>query len=404
MKIALVSQEYPPETARGGIGSQTYIKAQGLSGLGHQVYVISRSLDSKRHERIDGNICVIRVPGLEDYIHEMTDPVQWITNSLVVSVEIEAVNKRIGLDLIDFPEWGAEGYIYLLNRTEWNRIPSVVQLHGPLAMFAHTMGWPEMDSEFYRVGTHMEATCVKLADAVYSSSKCSDRWIRSAYEFSGKDTPVIHSGVDTAVFSPRMIPKDDRPTIIFVGKAVLNKGVNELIEAAASLSLDFKGLRLRMVGSIEDSSKKKFYEKVDKLGAPGLLDLPGFIPKEDLPGELSRAHIFASPSYYEGGPGFVFLEAMACGLPVVGCSGSGIDEIVTSGENGILVPPRDTEALKQALKKILEDRKLREDMGRNAFNYISREADSRHCLKRLENFYNSVLQAGTTDLKVAKYD
>ena len=49
------------------------------------------------------------------------------------------------LDLIDFPEYGGEGYIYLLNRTEWDRVPVVLHLHGPLVMFAHTMGWPELD-------------------------------------------------------------------------------------------------------------------------------------------------------------------------------------------------------------------------------------------------------------------
>ena len=57
MIIVLVSQEYPPETARGGIGSQTYVKAHGLAGFGHEVYVISRSTDDKRHEKKRWRIC-----------------------------------------------------------------------------------------------------------------------------------------------------------------------------------------------------------------------------------------------------------------------------------------------------------------------------------------------------------
>ncbi|MDQ3842595.1 MAG: glycosyltransferase, partial [Bacteroidota bacterium] len=118
MKIALVSQEYPPETAQGGIGSQTYAKAQGLSRLGHQVFVIARSVDGERRENRDGNICVIRIPDMEDRFSEMSDIVYWITRSVVVAAEIEALHKRIGLDIIDFPEWAAEAYVYLLNRTE----------------------------------------------------------------------------------------------------------------------------------------------------------------------------------------------------------------------------------------------------------------------------------------------
>ena len=52
LRIALVSQEYPPETAKGGIGSQTFLKAHGLAALGHEVHVISRSADGKFSERI----------------------------------------------------------------------------------------------------------------------------------------------------------------------------------------------------------------------------------------------------------------------------------------------------------------------------------------------------------------
>src|SRR5688500_6724108 len=119
MKIALVSQEYPPETARGGIGSQTLIKARGLSQRGHEIYVISRSIDDRRHESADGNIRIIRIPGLDTVLPEMTIPVQWLTHSLAVAAELEDLNKKVGLDLIDFPEWAAEGYAYLLNSEEW---------------------------------------------------------------------------------------------------------------------------------------------------------------------------------------------------------------------------------------------------------------------------------------------
>ena len=181
MRIALVSQEYPLETAWGGIASQTFAKANGLAEMGHNVWVISRSLIDDRYERIDGNVTVIRAPGFESRLAEMTDAVQWLTNSIEVAVEIDSLNKSVGLDIIDFPEWGAEGYAWLLNRTEWNRIPTVIHLHGPLVMLAHTINYPEPDSEFYRVGSHMEGTCIRMADAVYSSSRCSAEWVDKYY-------------------------------------------------------------------------------------------------------------------------------------------------------------------------------------------------------------------------------
>ncbi len=392
MKIALVSQEYPPETARGGIGSQTYTKAHGLAKLGHEVFVISRSIDAHRHENKKGNITVIRIPGMENSLPEMTDIVQWITHSVVISIEIEALHKSRGLDIIDFPEWAGEGYTYLLNRTEWNTIPTAIQLHGPLVMFSNTIGWPEINSEFYKVGTHMESTCVQLSDAVYSSSECSARWIRKYYNYKKENIPVIHLGVDTIKFSPQKIAKADHPTVIFIGKLVANKGIEELIESVSNLVIEFPDLQLNIIGTGEEKYIQRLKEKAKSLGTEKMLLFRGFIDKASLPNELSHAHIFAAPSYYEGGPGFVYLEAMACGLPVIGCSGSGLDEIIQQEVNGMLVPPKDVVALTNTFSKMLKDHKFSEQMGMNARDYILNECDSDQCLKKLENFYYSVIK------------
>lgn len=392
MRIALVSQEYPPETARGGIGSQTYMKAVGLTALGHEVYVISRSIDMERHEKMDGNICIIRIPGMEDKLPEMTEIVEWLLHSVVVAAEIDALHKRKKLDIIDFPEWAAEGYVYLLNRKVWNSIPVVIQLHGPLVMFAHAMEWPALNTEFYRVGTQMEATTVQLADAVYSSSECSAQWIRSHYHPRIENIPVIHLGVDTSTFIPRPSLKNERPTIIFVGKIVPNKGVEELVEACAGLLKSFPDLQLCLAGSGDESLLNKLKQKALQSNGASFLELKGYVKKEDLPAELARASVFASPSWYEGGPGFVFLEAMSCGLPVIGCSGSGIDEIVTNGVNGLLVPPKNSKALEEALLKILSNSQLMETMGANARNYVMKECDNHDCLKKLESFYLEVVK------------
>ncbi len=375
------------------IGSQTYAKAMGLSSLGHEIYVISRSIDSQRHEKTDGGIVIIRVPGMEDVLPEMTDTVAWITNSVVVAAEIEALNDRVGIDLIDFPEWGAEGYVYLLNRLPWKRIPAVIHLHGPLVMLAHTIGWPEKESSFYKVGCNMEATCVQLAEAVYSSSECSAQWINKYYEPKKKEIPIIHLGINTDLFKPLTEAKNERPTIVFAGKLVKNKGIEELVEAAAALAREIPDLQLNIIGTGQENYIKSLIEKANNLGAPSLLNLLGYISSEMLPLEFSKGHVFCAPSYYEGGPGFVYLEAMACGLPVIGCSGSGVEEIVTPGINGFLVPPRDTDSLTKELRKLLTDKKLADEMGKNGREYILREAESTSCLKKLEAFYYSVLES-----------
>lgn len=397
MKIALVSQEYFPETARGGIGTQTFMKAMGLASLGHEIFIISRSITDKRAEHKDGNIHEICVPGMENIIPEMTDIVQWLTNSTVVAAEIEALHQRVGLDIIDFPEWSAEGYVYLLNRTSWKSIPTVIQLHGPLIMFANTMCWPDKDSVFYRVGSNMEATCLQLADAVYSSSEYSSQWVRTHYHKNIEQIPVIHTGIDIEKFAPRPNIKNDTLTLIFTGKIVRNKGVEELVDAACTLAKTFPGLRLKLLGRGEETLINKLKEKAEKC-TPGLLEISGFIKKDALPEELSKADIFVAPSWFEGGPGFVYLEAMACGLPVIACSGSGVEEIIISGENGILVPPKDVTALTKALYGLLSDKVLRNKLGNKAREYVIKNANSKECLKKLEALYYSVLKSRHTEM------
>jgi glycosyltransferase involved in cell wall biosynthesis len=390
MRIALVSQEYPPDTAGGGLSSQTFMKAHGLAALGHEIHVISRSATRERSERSDSGIHVTRIAGLDSRMAVYTEVADWLTYSTEVAAAVAALHARTPIDVVDIPEWGAEGYVHLLNRTEWNDIPTAIHLHGPLVMFAHTMGWPEKDSEFYRVGTAMEATCVRLADAAISSSRCSADWCTKHYSPKHGRIPILHTGVDTGLFAPSGVPKSKRPTIVFAGKLVRNKGVRLLVEAVCRLVEEFPELHLRLLGRGEPAIIAELQDIARPAGRSDLLDLPGFVERAELPGELSRAHVFAAPSQYEGGPGFVYLEAMACGLPVIACAGSGAAEVVRHGENGLLVPPQDVDALTAALRSLLKDGALRQAMGENARRFVIAEADSDACLKKLESFYAAV--------------
>lgn len=390
MRIAFVSQEYPPETAHGGIGAQTYLKAHGMASLGHEVVVVSHSADNTRRETWDGPVRVIRIPGYDRRLPIHTEPVRWLTYSAEAAAAVAALHNETPLDIVDFPEYGAEGFVHLLNQAEWSHIPTVVHVHGPLAMLAHTIGWPELDSELYRVGAEMERTCLRLADAVFSSSRCSADWCARQYGLDLAQVPILHTGVDTDLFRPLAAPKANRPTIVFAGRIAASKGVETLLEAALCLAAEWPDLHLRMLGRGDPSLMAKLQAQAQASGWPDLLDLAGFVPREALPAQLNRAHVFAAPSWYEGGPGFVYLEAMACGLPVIACSGSGAAEVVQHDETGLLVAPRDVDGLVDALRRLLAEPAERAAMGQRARSYVLREADSRHCLRRMEAFYSAV--------------
>ncbi len=390
MKIALVSQEYPPVKGHGGIGTQTYMRAHGLANLGHEVFVISHSEDSESHTFMDNAVHVFRIPGIDHRLTIYSDAVRWLSYSTEVAIAVHKIHSETPLDIVVFPEWGGEGYIHLLNQTEWNHIPTVVHIHGPLVMFTHTMNWPDINSEFYKVGSLMERTSLHLANAVSASNACSLDWCVRHYGMNASEIPILYTGIDTSLFYPRDVIKEERPTIIFVGSIRRNKGVDLLVKASCILTKDYPDLQLRILGKGDPSLINELVNITIEAGVPNLLQLPGFIRREELPFQLSRADFFAGPSFYEGGPGNVYLEAMACGIPIIACSGSGIDGIVTTMENGILIPPKNLQALIDALRTLLENPDLCNTLGRNAKEYVLREADSKICIKRLEAFYKSV--------------
>jgi glycosyltransferase involved in cell wall biosynthesis len=389
MRIALVSQEYPP-APHGGLGTQTRCKAQGLTERGHDVCVVTVSSDGERRDERDGSINMVRLPGSQAHFEAHTDAAQWIAQSVSVAAALQQLHARRPLDLVDFAEWGSEGYAFLLNRTPWNYIPAVIQLHGPLVMLAHTIDWPSRDSDFYRVGVHMEGTCLRLADAIFSSSRCSVEWCARQYGVDAAQIPILHTGVETGHFRPLKVAKASRPTIVFVGKLVQNKGAEVLAEAACRLADEIPDLRLQVIGGGEGHVWERIRHSVQSSGHADLVERTGFVDRSQLPEYLSRAHVFAAPSVYEGGPGFVYLEAMACGLPAIACEGSGAAEVIASGENGFLVPPNDVETLTSVLRRLLSDEALQSDLGRRARDYVEKHADTRDCLDRLESFYVEV--------------
>jgi glycosyltransferase involved in cell wall biosynthesis len=237
----------------------------------------------------------------------------------------------------------------------------------------------------------MEETCVRRADAVFSSSRCSAQWCERFHGLKGHAIPVIHTGVDSRTFRPRDVPNEERPTIIFVGKIERNKGVEVLVEAALRIAHQIPNLQICLVGRGNAELTSQLQRRAREAGYSELLQFIGFVDHGQLPLHLSRAHVFAAPSEYEGGPGFVYLEAMACGLPVVACSGSGNSEVIIPEENGLLVPPRDVDALAQALLRLMSQTDFRQKMGQQAREYVVREADRELCLRRLESFYTFVV-------------
>ena len=112
--------------------------------------------------------------------------------------------------------------------------------------------------------------------------------------------------------------------------------------------------------------------------------------REDISSILSAADIFVLPSLAEGQPR-VLLEAMAAGLPCVATRGLGLSEVITHERDGLLVPPRDSEALAQAINVLLSDKKLADKLGKAAA-VRAKDFDLPMMLDKLEGIYSELLR------------
>lgn len=188
---------------------------------------------------------------------------------------------------------------------------------------------------------------------------------------------VIGWGVDTNKFKPdceagrvwrrRYGIDGEEVVILFVGRVRASKGVFELIYAAKKLVTDpdLKDKIIRVVIAGKGPSSKEAAEMVHRLGIDKNVLQLGYIPHGEIHNVHNMADIFCLPSvprkYWQEQLGMVFLEAMACGKPVVSTLSGSIPEVV--GDAGVLVQPNDHLVLYEALKRLTNDPILRASLG-----------------------------------------
>lgn len=147
------------------------------------------------------------------------------------------------------------------------------------------------------------------------------------------------------------IPPHDGIRMLFLGKINTEKGVYDLIEAVAEQQDRYRG-RLKIeicgVGEVDEMQRRAKEAGVDDIIAYG-----GWVAGEEKARKLAECDAFILPSHFEGVP-VCILEAMSYGKPVIATRVGGIPDIITDGENGLLVPPSDRQALTKALDYVVD--------------------------------------------------
>lgn len=326
MRVDLLTKEYPPEIY-GGAGVHV---AELVHALRTDTEVQVRCFGEQRDEN---DVTSYSVPAS---LASANAALQ------TIGVDLAMANDCAGADVVHSHTWYANEAGRLAQILY--DIPHVVTAHSlePLRPWkAEQLGGG------YRLSSSIEKAAYEAADAVIAVSAGMRLDILRSYPGIAPDrVHVVHNGIDVESWRPtentelleRWGIDTTRPTIVFVGRITRQKGLPYLLAAAEQLSPD---IQLVLCAGAPDTPKilVEVQSAVAKLQAQrsGVIWIPDHLPRHELAAILTASTVFICPSIYEP-LGIVNLEAMACGIPVIGSATGGIPEVVVPGETGWLVP------------------------------------------------------------------
>lgn len=265
------------------------------------------------------------------------------------------------------------------------RIPIVSTCHGFISNNAKLSIYNKLDIIALRFMSAIVAVSNKIKDDLVKEG-INDRKIhvvQNAVELIADDMRLQQQRHS---IRRKYAIKDEEIVLGYVGRLSEEKGLKYLVEAASSLAQSDVSFRLLVIG---DGPQR---EEIKRLLQGTIVEkhvvFAGF--QKDVTGMLSAFDIFVLPSLTEG-TSMALLEAMVCGLPVVATAVGGTPKVIVSGQNGILVPAAEPEALVHAVLQLIEDEPLRNKLGNEAKKTIESDFSIKRWIGKVESIYSETI-------------
>ena len=223
----------------------------------------------------------------------------------------------------------------------------------------------------------------------------------TSYRITAKTLKVLGHGnvrgIDLERFDPSLpevrdaaakIRKEGVFTFIFIGRLVRDKGINELVSAFTELNREIPATRLILVGEQEPELDPLSPETLENISGCASIEAVGRL--NDVRPWLAASDALAFPSYREGFPNVV-IEAGAMGLPSIVTEINGSREIVSHGVNGVIIPPRDRDALLAAMRNMIGQREDTAKMATAARPMVAGRFEQSFVRKCLKDYYKEIL-------------
>jgi len=350
LSICVVTQQY--ESVFSGIGLYAQILITGLVADGHNVTIVA---PQNQIPHGTDSIRKVAVPAPQ----LASSQARWLSLSLYFARALSVLQGNTSFDLIHFTDaresllckWycPAIGDVQDAYATEANRI---------ILYRKYYQDWlPRWI--YYQFTKLCEARAYPRLQALIANSQYTASKVASQYSIVPERLFVcyktIHQEYWTRSLNLRTHIPSHPPRAIFVGGNLQRKGLPVLIAAVARLRNVISNLEVWVVGADKTATQMQILCR--EFGVSEQFRFWGWRSQQELIELYAQADVFVMPSFTEGF-GYVFLEAMAAGLPIIGSRAGGIAEIIENGINGILVNPGDVEDLALALELVLSNRDI----------------------------------------------
>lgn len=406
LHVLLVSYEFPPEMATGGIGSYMYHLAHLLHLNGHHVTVFSATSNYEDVVIIERDDCL-------NYLIPSGNAKEFRNK---VREVFETYIQKNQVDVIESPEVGA---CALEIKKAFPHIPMVVKMHTPGVLITKVSNTyqPLLQKLRYIAGalkkgkfdlgywaTHdenqlndPEYQICEMADLLLSPSLALKNWAVNYWNIPSSKINVLPNPFTASTDLFQHSVERNTKQICFVGKLTVLKGMIAFTKAMKTVLKNHPDYILYLVGRDEIDphtkvSMKDFMQQELKAFDSRVI-FKGALPGNEVKGLLSTIEIVVVPSLWENYP-TVVLEAMAAGCAVAASNRGGIPELITDHENGMLFDPMKPQSISSAVDALIKDDALRFKLALKGRKKVQEQNTVYHLTEKILTVYQSlVIQA-----------
>ncbi|MGV9826425.1 glycosyltransferase family 4 protein [Gordonia sp. NPDC003429] len=381
MRVALLSYRSKPHC--GGQGVYIRHLSRELALLGHEVEIFSgQPYPELDQVAVDAGVTITKVPSLalydepdpfrtprlgeyRDWIDAIEVGSMWTASfgePLTFSLRVARLlaDRRDDFDIVHDNQCLGYGLLQIQRAG----FPLIATIHHPitrdrsLAVKA-AKGWRKITAWRWHSFLRMQGRVARRIPELLTVSRSSEVDIRKAFDIPSGRITTIPLGVDTDVFRPAQQRRPGSVVCVASADAPL-KGVSYLLEAIAKLSSE-RDVELTLVSKLDPDGPSA--AMIEELAIGSRVRVVSGLEDEEMAQLMASAEVACVPSLYEGFS-LPAVEAMACGTPLVATRAGAIPEVVgDNGEAALLVPPRDSGRLAQAIGTLLDDADARTRMG-----------------------------------------